>query len=248
MGRKSPEKKLELAEEKIRIISHLIFEIIHLNENNRIVCYSDALSKQIPPSFAGHSFQLFQSTMLNYEILRLCALWDKPKDNSNSIMTVIDNVDDDRVLDLIYGRVREWFVPRDKVEFIGPIKKDDFTKSCPHLKTSRGNLDAIEAADEIASAIKNAREVFASDELHAMRIQRDKRMAHSLSDLTKERTRPVVLKYGFEKEILEKTIPIIETLYLWITGTQFEIGKDSRKVARMYAEDLWHSCSFTVQK
>jgi hypothetical protein len=45
-------------------------------KTTRFVLYSDTLSSQIPTSFAANAFNVFQRGMHQFEIVRLCALWD----------------------------------------------------------------------------------------------------------------------------------------------------------------------------
>lgn len=55
-----------------------IIALLGINETNRIVFYSDRLSKQVPRSRAANAFNQFQRAGLYFEIVRLCALWDAP--------------------------------------------------------------------------------------------------------------------------------------------------------------------------
>ncbi|WP_063700856.1 hypothetical protein [Bradyrhizobium centrolobii] len=49
--------------------------LLYLRENNAIVVYSDALSKQIPRSYAANAFNAFREAMHQIEMVRLIAFW-----------------------------------------------------------------------------------------------------------------------------------------------------------------------------
>jgi hypothetical protein len=63
-------------EKTVRVVDHLLY-LLELHENNSIIVYSDILSSQIPTSFAANAFNIFQLGVHQFEIVRLCALWDR---------------------------------------------------------------------------------------------------------------------------------------------------------------------------
>ena len=76
---------------------------------------------------------------------------------------------------------------------------------------------------------------------------RHKHLAHSLSKTKLERKRVAPMKYGHERKLLSKTLPIVEALHCWIKGTSFRFA-DSQKNARNYAEALWKHCTFDIKR
>lgn len=70
-----------------------LLELIAISEANRFIIYSPTLAEQIPPSFAANAFNIFQWSSLNYEIIRVCAFWDSPRDDRTSIPTVLKLLD-----------------------------------------------------------------------------------------------------------------------------------------------------------
>ena len=56
-----------------------------MHELNAVVIYSQKLSEQIPRSYAAHAFNQFQRSMHLFELVRLCAMWDGPGDDRESI-------------------------------------------------------------------------------------------------------------------------------------------------------------------
>ena len=60
----SAEQRFTQARERLPKIVDNLAGLFHLHEANRIISYSDALSKQVPRSYAGNAFLVFQQTML----------------------------------------------------------------------------------------------------------------------------------------------------------------------------------------
>jgi hypothetical protein len=55
------------------------------------------------------------------------------------------------------------------------------------------------------------------------------------------------MKYGDEKALLSTTTTVMESLYLWLTGTNFDL-QENRSLKRKQAEDLWNNCTFTISR
>jgi hypothetical protein len=71
--------RVKAAKEKTeRVVDHLLY-LLELHENNAIIVYSDTLSRQIPNSHAANAFNVFKRGVHQFEIVRLCALWDRAK-------------------------------------------------------------------------------------------------------------------------------------------------------------------------
>jgi hypothetical protein len=90
--------RAKMAKEKIeRVVDHLHY-LLALHENNKIVLYSTTLSSQIPTSYAANAFNVFQRGLYQFEILRLCALWDGAEMDKENIPTIIELIDHDQVI------------------------------------------------------------------------------------------------------------------------------------------------------
>jgi hypothetical protein len=75
----SNQQRIDLAKSKtIKVVDHLV-HLIQLNANNSCIVYSPMLSSQIRRSFAANAFNVFSRSMHQFEVVRLCALWDSPK-------------------------------------------------------------------------------------------------------------------------------------------------------------------------
>jgi hypothetical protein len=83
-------ERMTAAKEKMpRVVDHLCY-LLALHENNAIVTYSPMLSKQIPTSFAANAFNVFQRGMHQFEIIRLCSLWDSAGPEKENLPTIIE--------------------------------------------------------------------------------------------------------------------------------------------------------------
>jgi hypothetical protein len=55
------------------------------------------------------------------------------------------------------------------------------------------------------------------------------------------------MQYGDERELLLGSIQLVETLQLWVNGTNIDFDK-SRQIARKNVEALWKHCTFDIQR
>jgi hypothetical protein len=72
-----------------RLVDH-IATLFLMHESNTLVIYSPKMSAQIPRPFAAHAFNQCQRSMHLFEIIRLCALWDPPGTDRESIPTIVE--------------------------------------------------------------------------------------------------------------------------------------------------------------
>ena len=109
LSKMSTSERIRLAEEKMQRIASELRWLISLHENNALVVYSPLLADQIPKSFAARAFGVVQDSMLYLEIVRLCALWDKPELENFSIPTVVKLADDEDLQRVVYNRLELQF-------------------------------------------------------------------------------------------------------------------------------------------
>lgn len=231
----SVDQRIEAAK---RVTDSVINHILHLmdvHENNAIVVYSDTLSRQIPTSFAANAFNVFQSTMFRYELIRLCALWDKPDDDADteSIPTV------------------QYWASQGAAGYIAADDDEDTQRAVRDVlrlaNIQFGEEQAETARKQLAESISASREIMGSGKLATLRNLRNKHIAHALTSSREEKKGVAFVprQPGDERDILEKTIPIVEKLHCWINGASFDLN-NSRETDRKYAESLWRSCTFTI--
>src|SRR5262245_60461110 len=105
-------QRVQAAKEKTdRIVDHLLY-LIALHENNAVVVYSGTLSKQIPRSYAAQAFNVFRQCMSHFEIVRLCALCERPRayqkcvPTEETIPTLIELINDPNVIKVLVKEAR----------------------------------------------------------------------------------------------------------------------------------------------
>ena len=85
-------ERITLAKAKMKkVIDHFLY-VVELHANNSFVVFSPVLAAQIPNSYAANAFNVFQRSMHQIEIVRLCAIWDGvdlDKENSSRSFTRI---------------------------------------------------------------------------------------------------------------------------------------------------------------
>jgi len=243
-----PERVKTAKEKTERVIDHLHY-LLALHENNAIVLYSPTLSSQIPTSYAANAFNVFQRGLHQFEIVRLCALWDKAELDKENIPTIIELIAHNDVIEsLVQETASHW---HDQVGCIlNPSDDPDLhALEIDALKRSNerfGNEQAQKARVELYKAIHDSRAILNSPRLQGIMNLRDKHLAHSLSHTRREKAGPIApMKYGDEREVLNATLPIVEALYCWVNGCSFSF-EDSREIDRKNVEALWNVCSFNI--
>jgi hypothetical protein len=240
----------EAAKKKMpRVVDHLLY-LLELHETNAIVLYSSTLSAQIPRSFAASAFNVFQRGLHQFEIVRLCALWDHAEPKKENIRTVIELIDHPDVIEsLAQEAASHW-------EGIGghiynpsgaPELEAWAAEGIRQINSECGQEQAKRTRDELRNAIASTREILASQRYASMMNLRDKHLAHSLSETRREqKVGPLTpMKYGDETAVLNETLPIVEALYKRVCGAGFSF-EDSRDIHRKNAKALWEVCTFKI--
>lgn len=249
--RMSVADRIKAAKEKTeRVVDHLLY-LLELHENNAIIVYSPTLSSQIPTSYAANAFNLFQRGLHQFEIIRLCALWDKSDAEKESIPTIIELIDHPDVIEALAAEtLSQWtgiggviVNPSDDPE-LAALERAALERSNRQF----GEEQAQKGRAALREAIAESRTILASVKLQGIMNLRDKHLAHSLSHSRREKSGPVApMKYGDEREVLNASLPIVEALYSWINGRSFSF-EDSRRIANKNAGALWTRCKFDIVK
>jgi hypothetical protein len=241
--------RVELAKAKMeRVLDHFLY-VVELHANNSFVVYSGNLAKQIPTSFAANAFLVFQRSMHQIEIVRLCALWDGADAEKENIPTVIELIDDDEIIETLGDEnLRYW--GGGNTTIINPSSDPSMAElereAMKAADRRFGEEQAATAKSQLKQAIADSRAILGSTQLASVMNIRDKHLAHSLTITRREKRGPVQpMKYGDETGLLDASIPIIERLYCWVNGKSFSI-KDSQDIDQANAEALWDGCKFSV--
>lgn len=244
--------RIALAKQKTqRLVDHTL-DLLTLHETNRIVVYSPQLAKQIPQSYAAHAFNSFQQSLYSFALIRLCVFWDECRTDDfdmESIPAVVNLIESVDVMDALqeearraHGQVPVFFGMEDHA----PELRAEIEASLLAYAENEAIREGQKAGARLATAVRWARRVGASNKLISVRNHRDKNLAHSLAVTRREKRGPVpVPKYGFERGLLWKTVAIVNRLHLGINGSGF-VWKESMRIARENAESLWTRCTFDV--
>lgn len=161
-------KRIELAKAKMeKVLDHLLY-LFELHANNAFVVYSPILSSQIPPSFAANAFNVFQRSMHQFEIVRLCALWDSADAEKENIPTVIELIDDGAIIDMLAEETRQHWA-NDHLPLLNA--STDTKLNAAELEAVRkaesqfGDEQASKAKTGLEDAIAQARSILGSPRL-----------------------------------------------------------------------------------
>jgi hypothetical protein len=230
------------------LLDHFLY-VIELHANNSFVVYSPTLASQIPASFAANAFEVFQRSMHQIEIVRLCAMWDGADPQKENLPTVVELIDDSEIIEQL-GDENMYYWSGKTAPIGNPSTDPDLAalerEAIAASERQFGSEQAAKAKRELRQAIADSRAIIASPRLASVMNIRDKHLAHSLGATRRERHGPVQpMKYGDETELLNASIPIIECLYRWVNGKGFTI-EDSQTIDQKNAEALWNGCTFKV--
>jgi AbiU2 len=243
-------ERVEAAKQKTeRVVDHL-FQLIALHENNAVVVYSDALALQIPRSYAANAFNVFQQNLYRFEIVRLCALWDRawPDLSRESIPTIVELIADSNVIDaLVEERLSIWTGRMLPVDPEDPKTDAAVRESLTRLNERPVQEKAAEVSDGLKKSIALGRKIENSAILRSVRKLRDKHLASSLLPTFQEKETAEPMQHGDERELLLGSIQLVETLQLWVNGPSIDFDK-SRQIARKSVEALWKHCTFDIQR
>ena len=242
-------ERIRLAKAKMtKVLDHFLY-VVELHANNSFVVFSPLLASQIPRSYAANAFNVFQRSMYQIEIVRLCAIWDGVDLDKENIPTVVKLIDDDEIIEMLAEETRSHWVGGAGGRLLNPSNDPALAESngkCWQLPTGNSRTsEASMAQTELRQAIADTRVVLGSPRLASIMNIRDKHLAHSLETTRREKNGPVQpMKNGDETELLNASIPIIERLYCWVNGTSFSI-ENSQKIDQNNAEALWTGCTFS---
>jgi hypothetical protein len=171
-----------------RVLDHTQF-VIHLHASNRELNYSDTVGRQVPRSFAAHTFNLLRDTQQRFELLRLTALWDDPSDNRESIPTIVELVRSDAVQDELARRcAAQWqgqtvTFARDENEELTPEVRAEIEAIVQQSEASFGDEQAEKGRRSLMLAMKASDQMRTSRKLRALVDFRNSYLAHNLDAL-----------------------------------------------------------------
>jgi len=248
----SGDERIKRSKERAdKLVGH-IATLFLMHEANALVVYSPKLAGQIPRSYAAHAFNQFQRSMHLFEIVRLCALWDPPGTDRESIPTIIELFNEPALVDQIARDRHDLYA--NETEPVDADASSDPQHVAARKAWWKKDRSAFardaeqQVRQQLAFAADKAAEVRASSRLKAMRKFRDAYIAHNLTlpepDMkTEEKVAPV--RYGEERALLEDTVAVADALHCGLNGTSFD-WEGSKQIARGNAAALWDNCAFHV--
>jgi hypothetical protein len=192
---------------------------------------------------------VFQRSMYQIEVVRLCALWDRAELQRENIPTVIELIDDDEIIEMLGDEnLRHW--EGSDTRIIDPSDEPKIAElerqAVRDADRQFGEQQAAKAKAELRHSIAVSRYIRGSGLLASVMNARDKHLAHSLIYTHRELHGPVQpMKVGDETALLKASVRIVERLYCWIIGKGFMID-NSQEIDQRNAEALWNGCKFDV--
>jgi hypothetical protein len=242
-------ERIELAKTKMaKVLDHFLY-IVELHANNAFIVHSPTLASQIPASFAANAFNVFQRSMYQIEIVRLCAIWDRASRDRESIATVVELIDTEEIIEMLAEEARDHWSGSNS-HLLNPSDDPELAaiehEAVRNQEIRFGQEQGAQAKAELKLAIEDTRKILSSQRLGPVMNLRHKHLAHSLTQTQAEKHGPVPpMKYGDETSLLEASIPIIERLYCWVNGKSFSIS-NSQEIDQKNAEALCKGCTFEV--
>ncbi|WP_309144887.1 hypothetical protein [Bradyrhizobium sp. CCGUVB14] len=203
----------------------------------------------MPRSYAANAFNAFREAMHQIELVRLIAFWDQPHVDNETIPSVVELVDDDKVISALadaaramYGAAPEPMDPKASTE-----EREIAARVLKEYNAKRGEEHANQAVEGLRKAIAEARAVKSSPQLKSIRNLRNKHVAHYLTQTNAEKNGETIapMKFGDEKPVLAASLRVIELLYCWVNGVGISF-EQSQKIDKKCAEELWSSCKFEI--
>src|SRR5258707_11326456 len=143
-------ERIELAKAKmVKVLDHFLY-VVELHANNSFVVYSSTLASQIPNSYAANAFNVFQRSMYQIEIVRLCAIWDGIDLDKENIPTVVELIDDDEIIEMLAEETLSHRVNEASGGLINPSKDDPDLAAFEQEMTKKINLQF--AGEEASTA------------------------------------------------------------------------------------------------
>jgi hypothetical protein len=232
-----------------RVLDHTRL-VLHLHASNQELNASDQIGRQVPRSYAAHTFNLLRDTQHRFELLRLTALWDAPSENRESIPTLLEYLRHPATLDEMERRyAAEWGQLANTTEILGDDHTPDQLAQIRALlqqsETAFGRQEAAKGRRQLTLAIRAADKLSQSSRLRALVTFRNLSLAHNLDAGASAVTPPNHTRYGDERFILERTIHVVSGLNIGIRGASFE-WSEAKRIAQRYAKAFWGGVTVQV--
>src|SRR4030088_1368122 len=118
-------ERIEFAKTKLgKVLDHFLY-VVELHANNSFIVYSPTLASQIPTSYAANAFNVFQRSMHQIEIVRLCAIWDGADADKENLPTVVELIDTEEIIEMLAEESRSHWATAPAPYLINPSPDPD---------------------------------------------------------------------------------------------------------------------------
>ena len=245
------ENRTKIAKDKSKKLVGHLQHVIALHESNKILVYSDVISKQIKRSYAANTFKLLIDSQLKYEILKLTSLWDSPEKNRESIPTVAALIDNDEVRKHLRQEMEShWLNMESRILFTEEQENSEELQQII-LEMSRdsnsqfGKQQGEKVLNWLSNSVKISNRVQNHSKFKAMVDFRNQYLAHNLDVTTSIKSNNVRLKHADQKRLMRISIKVIEILYLGVCGVSFDVT-GSKHISRKNARLFWEGVNINV--
>jgi hypothetical protein len=241
-------KATEIIEEQIKMIT----EIIYINETNRYFSEYDVLVKQIPPSFAANAYNVISYSMVYFEILKICHLWDDVDLDSYSLPTVRALIDDDGVRKFCKTAA---FPGRYSPPHVSIRASNDADREKATMWVLRDHRTRARKSNyylygrKWTSVVSQLKAAENDDDLTKMRNFRDKYLAHRLVQTRAEKRATAKIgnpRYATAARVLKDSMRLMNLIYNMVSGAGYSF-ESSRESAEHCHAELWNNCRFSIR-
>ncbi|MBQ0820058.1 hypothetical protein KBI52_07500 [Microvirga sp. HBU67558] len=239
------DERFFVAKNRLTMTSALVIETIRLNEQTRAFFESD-FGRSITKAAHSPSSTLV-STVLYYEVVQLCRLWDKFDAGSFSLPTIAALLRDREVFPLVLQNLATHSKPRVELpvagildgEILAPVdmreQEDKPVLPPPNFKAR---------IEELESCLSLIFEIESGKALERIRNHRDKKIAHPIFRTQAERKKAIDDVKGVDlDEVVNATVAVMTTLESVLTPTYADYA-DLRNASRVEAESFFSLANY----
>lgn len=224
------EERLFVGAQRIHRTGALVTEVVRLNEQTRAFFRSDFYGMA---QMEAQGADTLLQTILHYEVVQLCRLWDKFDAYGFGLPTMALLLKDSEVFPLIRLNLEQHHKPVIWPSGGGILGDSHLPES---VLSSPPDFDS--RIDELEDALKRVFKVSDSAEMKRVRNYRDKRIAHPLLRTQAEigKTIPDARSADLDG-IVNETVAIMTTLESVLLATYSDY-EETRQAARSEAEEF----------
>lgn len=244
----SPEKRIGRAEIAIEAVKKELNQCLQRWENIRHMFLEQSLFLESITGPASIAFDRLRHDALAFSIIRIRSIWERPAANSYSIPTIIELIDDDRVIAALENRMKEKIgarQPRILNDEHDPALQSAIIKAVSEGQQSQAQRMAVANTTNLQNCLANARAIRKRSVVSDAKNYRDLN-AHLLEYLRDPKSsKSVQLTITDLNELLRDTAAVCEILYSSVNGISYDLNNDVRKICKNRADEFWRNLDYT---